>query len=139
MEEKKKKLLQLISDLSLVVTEDEAREHLSNLNEKQIDDLIAVYEEVKANELKISEIAKNADPAAVEAASEEYLKNVENAEAEYLNRMEAAQKSADELLDKSDNSAGTAASQISSEAEHDLKEIEGEQKEFLNALSSKLS
>src|SRR3989344_6371003 len=139
MEEKKKKLLQLIKDLDLIVAEDEAKEHLNGLNEKQIDDLIAVYEEVKANELEISDIAKNADPAAVEAAQEDYLKSIENTETEYLNRMEAAQKSADELLDKLDKDADVSVNQIFSEAEKDLKEVEDEQEEFLNALTPKPS
>lgn len=105
MEEKKKRILQLIEELDFPLVPEEAKEHLEKLSEGDIDELISAYEAILDHRKSVEELAKLSDPEAYKKIQDEYNKKLEQADVEYLKEMGKIQEEEDNERDRIEEEA----------------------------------
>ena len=98
MDDNRKKLRALIEAFRLPLTDKEMEEHLSNLSDEDIQELIDIYTDVDAIQEDIAGIAGIIDPEESEKIDREYFEKLSKLDKDYLKKKEEIQESIDSRL-----------------------------------------
>ena len=119
----KKKLLNLISDLKLPLTSEEAREHVDKLSEDEISLLLVKAEVIKNHLSQIDKEANKIDSKAHRELKKKLDKELFEIEENYLNDMEKIQKTHDEKMNETEEQAKRKLKKTVSEHKSDVENI----------------
>ncbi len=132
------RLLQLIIDLRMPMSPEEAKDHIAHLNDEEVGLLLPRYEAIKDYEDAV-------DAAAQEANPEEYAKIENKLNHDLLRtrqsvslRKEQLQKEADDEMDKIQLKAEADIKDVLYQQQHELAEIEDEYKDIYTKMSTAL-
>lgn len=123
MQDKVKKLRNLMIDLELGMTPEEIDENMSHLTEKEIDELIRNSEAVVQYQAKVSAVAKTVDEEKYEKIYQGFSDEMVNINDEYLNNLESLQEEADGLADAVEKKTHQQINAIVEETELDIQEV----------------
>ena len=123
MDDKVKKLLQIVQELRFPLLPEESEENLKNLPEVEIDYLLKVYEHLKNYQKEMEDTSKSLDPKRYEELKEDYYNEMLNIKLEYNKKQESAQKEIDEKLDAAEAKAEKSMDEAFSKYELTLTEI----------------
>lgn len=100
MEEKKKRLLQLIDELNFPLLPEESRQHAEKLSEEELDDLVSAYEAMRDYRQGVSETAKINDPESYGKVQDEYNEKFQQLDLDFSEEMEKFQSEDDNEREK---------------------------------------
>ena len=131
-------LLQLIEDLRLPMTPEDAEEKLSHMNDKQVQLLLESYQEAKNYLDDVEAMAEEADPEAFTQTETEYKVEVTKLDDEYDHEEEKLQTNLDHELDKLDLDTKHKLSDTLHKQQMENNEIEDEFKDLYGKMASVL-
>ena len=105
MEEKKKRLMDLIGELKFPLLPEEVKEHMEKLSENEIDELVSEYEAILEYRKSLEEEAGLSDPEKYNQIQEEFNKKLQQVDEDYINGMEKIQAEEDEEMDRIEEEA----------------------------------
>lgn len=123
MEEKKKKLLELIEKLRLPISPWDANERASGLSEEELDKLIAMYSELKDYEDDVDDFIAEVAPDEYRKAYDEYLDKLEDIDEALLMEGEKKRQQLDEKLDKIESEASEQIDKATDEATTQINKL----------------
>jgi hypothetical protein len=96
----RKKLLELIEKNNIPLTPNEAREHVDNLSDEEVELLISTYEGLEGAEGFIEEVVKEAEPEEYKKVKDEYEAKLKLDKEEYEKELQKIEGEADVEKDK---------------------------------------
>jgi transketolase len=121
MDENRKKLLAIIDEFKLPLTEKEAIEHVNGLADEEVAELISLYEEVRNFQTDVSDIVKVLAPEDGKKIEDEYEEKVASLDDKHLSQKQEIQKNLDTQLRNLEQDAKT---HIRNKTDELLEEVE---------------
>ena len=100
MDEKRKRLLELVEELKFPLLSEEAKENAEKLSEEDLDLLLHTYEDLKTYRAEIGTAARNVNPEKYKKVQEYYQKKMLDLDLEYADKLEEVQSEEDKELEK---------------------------------------
>jgi hypothetical protein len=124
MEEKKKRLLQLIEELKFPLLPEESRQHTEQLSEEELDELISAYQAVMDYRQGINEAARFADPEGYGKVQNEYNEKLQRLDLDFAGEMENLQSEDDNEREKIENEAEQEISKTVNDYLDEARQVE---------------
>ena len=124
MDEKRKRLLELVEELNFPIPPDEARESAEKLSEEDLDTLLETYEAVAVYREELENSVRDQDPKKYAEIMEDYQKKMLDAELEYADKFEESQKEEDEKIEGAENKAEQNIDNTVEKFEKSMQEVE---------------
>jgi hypothetical protein len=135
MNDKQKRLLELIEKMKVPMTPEEAVRHVEKLSDEEVEKLISIYEDVQVREDEIDKAAKKADPKKYERIEREHEIEIEKLEKKYKKDMRKIDEESDNELDRLETEAKKKTDEALKKMDSELGEMEGLQDELISKLS----
>ncbi|MBU0569984.1 hypothetical protein KKB40_04355 [Patescibacteria group bacterium] len=135
MNNKQQRLLELIEEMKVPLTPEEARAHVEKLSDEEVEKLISIYEDIQVREDEIDEAAKQADPEEYAKLEKEYKEKVEKLDKKYKEDVRKIDEESDDELDKLEAEAKKKTEEVLKKMDSELDEMEGLQDELASKLS----
>ena len=135
MNYKQKRLLELIQQMKVPMMPEEAKAHVENLSDEEVEKLISIYEDVQVHEDEIDEAARQSDPERYKKTKREYEIEIEKLEKKYKKDTKKIEEESDDELDKLEAEAKKKTEETLEKMDSELDEMEGLQNELISKLS----
>jgi hypothetical protein len=134
MDEKRRRLLQLVEELDFPIPPDEAREDAEKLTEEDLDKLLEAYEAVRVYREELENSVREADPEKYAEIMEDYHNKMLDAELEYADNSEKGNKDEDQQLEAAEDKAEQNIDTAVNDFEQGIEDVE----DVSETLTSKL-
>lgn len=124
MDEKRKKLVELIETLSLPVTRQEAMATVKDLTDEEVEKLLSIYTHVDEYENDLEDFVRETNPQAYNELIEKHQENLKKNETEYLSKLDTIRESEDINLDAEEAKEEREIEEIATTEENTAKVFE---------------
>lgn len=136
MDDNRKKLLELMEDLSFPLTPEEAEEKVKGLTDEEVTDLVSVYSDVVNYEEALEDYVRENNPEEYKRLVDARDAEIKKKDKEYSYELEKAQEEEDIELDSVDIKTEREIEEIVKEQEAGVELLEGIQEDVDTALKT---